>query len=58
VKNRRFWKTFLAFLFIGLVGIEFLVPAMIPLLEEQLQSLPNVPDLPFEVLVINSLIIH
>ncbi|MFJ8259252.1 CPBP family intramembrane glutamic endopeptidase [Peribacillus asahii] len=56
MKNRRFWKTFLAFLFIGLVGIGFLVPAMIPLLEEQLQSLPNVPDLPFEVLVISSLI--
>ncbi|HWL22370.1 MAG TPA: CPBP family glutamic-type intramembrane protease [Ureibacillus sp.] len=56
MKNRTFWKTFLAFLCIGLIGIGFLVPAMIPLLEEQLQSLPNVPDLPFEVLVISSLI--
>ncbi|AZV42734.1 CPBP family glutamic-type intramembrane protease [Peribacillus asahii] len=56
MKNRRFWKTFLAFLCIGLIGIGFLVPAMIPLLEEQLQSLPNVPDLPFKVLVISSLI--
>ncbi len=56
MKNWSFWKTFLAFFGIGLIGIAFLVPSIIPALEQQLQSLPNVPDVPFAVIVISSLI--
>jgi membrane protease YdiL (CAAX protease family) len=56
MKNWRFWKTFFVFLGIGLIGIVCLVPSMIPVLEKQLQSLSNVPDVPFAVIVISSLI--
>ena len=56
MKKWSFWKPFFVFLGIGLIGIISLVPAMIPALEKQLQILPNVPDIPFAVIVIISLI--
>ncbi|MDN7245279.1 CPBP family intramembrane glutamic endopeptidase [Planococcus shenhongbingii] len=56
VKNRHFLKTFFALFGLGTVGIIFLVPALIPLIESQLQTLPDAPDIPVVVLVLLSLI--
>ena len=38
------------------MGIGFLVPSLIPILEAQLKTIPNPPDLPFGILVVSSLI--
>lgn len=59
MKSKKFmktFKTFSVFLMLGLVGIGFLVPSLIPMLEAQLKTIPNPPDLPFDILVVSSLI--
>jgi membrane protease YdiL (CAAX protease family) len=56
MKNRKFWKSFLALFVFGLIGIIFLIPSLFPLIEEQLKSIPNPPDIPLALLVGLSLI--
>lgn len=56
MRRKSFWKSFLALFIFGLVGIIFLIPSLIPMIEEQLQSLPNPPDIPLALLVLLSLI--
>ncbi|TWT01774.1 CPBP family intramembrane glutamic endopeptidase [Planomicrobium sp. CPCC 101079] len=56
MKRKSFWKSFLALFTFGLIGIIFFIPSLIPLVEEQLQSIPNPPDIPLVLLVLLSLI--
>jgi membrane protease YdiL (CAAX protease family) len=56
MKTKKFWKSFLALFLLGLIGIIFFIPSLFPLIEEQLQTLPNPPDIPPAVLVLLSLI--
>lgn len=56
MKKKAFWKTFLVFLIAGMTGVVLLIPMIMQVLEEQLQSVPNPPDLPFFLLVLLSLI--
>ncbi|TWT27190.1 hypothetical protein [Planomicrobium sp. CPCC 101110] len=56
MKRKSFWKSFLALFVFGLIGIFFFIPSLIPLIEGQLQSMANPPDLPLGLLVLLSLI--
>jgi hypothetical protein len=56
LKRKSFWKSFLALFVFGLIGIIFFIPSLIPLVEEQLQTIPNPPEIPLAVLVLLSLI--
>lgn len=56
MKNKKFWKSFLALFIFGLIGIILLIPSLFPLVEEQLKSIPNPPDIPLALLVGLSLI--
>jgi membrane protease YdiL (CAAX protease family) len=56
VKTNYFLKTFFALLGLGLIGILFLIPSLFPLIESQLLTLPNAPDIPLTLLVLLSLI--
>lgn len=55
MNKKQFLKTFIVFFIIGMIGVILLIPTIIPLLEQQLQSIPNPPEIPFAVLVLISL---
>ncbi|PSL40207.1 CAAX prenyl protease-like protein [Planomicrobium soli] len=56
MKRKSFGKSFLVLFIFGLIGIISFVPSLILLIDEQLQSIPNPPDIPLALLVLLSLI--
>lgn len=56
MKKEYFWKLFIIFFALGIVGLLTIVPSVLSIIEVQLKDTPNVPDLPPLVLAIVSMI--
>lgn len=46
MRVKTFWKPFLLFLFMGVIGLISILPSTISLMMEQLKKLPDAPNLP------------